>query len=109
MLLQGPVSIMAHSLGSVLTYDVLCNQPQLDARAANPKPTPDQPAAAPQSTGDAVAAAPGRSGAAGGQGVVEGSGLGSGAELRGRDGLHAEPSLLPLSSADLGLVLPAPD
>lgn len=29
MLLQGKVSILAHSLGSVLCYDILCNQPQL--------------------------------------------------------------------------------
>ena len=28
-LLQGKVSILAHSLGSVLCYDILCNQPQL--------------------------------------------------------------------------------
>lgn len=26
---QGKVSIMAHSLGSVLSYDILCNQPDL--------------------------------------------------------------------------------
>jgi hypothetical protein len=26
---QGKVSIMAHSLGSVLAYDILCNQPDL--------------------------------------------------------------------------------
>ena len=29
--LQGTISIMAHSLGSVLMWDVLCNQPQLAA------------------------------------------------------------------------------
>lgn len=97
---------MAHSLGSVLTYDVLCNQPPLDAQAVNPNPniTPDQPAAAtPQSTEDAPAAAPGRSDAAGGQGAVQGSAPGSGAGRGSSGGLHAEPSLLPLSSADLGL------
>ena len=27
--MQGKVSIMAHSLGSVLSYDILCNQPDL--------------------------------------------------------------------------------
>ena len=104
------MSVMAHSLGSVLTYDVLCNQPQLDARTVNPNPTPDQPAAAPQSTEDRAASAPGRSAAAGGQSAVEGSGSGSGAGLSGTKGLRAEPSLLPLSSADLGLPVPsAPD
>ena len=29
--LQGEISILAHSLGSVLCYDVLCNQPHLFA------------------------------------------------------------------------------
>ena len=28
-MLQGPVSIFSHSLGSVLMWDILCNQPQL--------------------------------------------------------------------------------
>ena len=28
-MLQGEVSILAHSLGSVLCYDTLCNQPHL--------------------------------------------------------------------------------
>lgn len=27
--MQGEVSILAHSLGSVLCYDILCNQPHL--------------------------------------------------------------------------------
>ena len=36
---QGKVSIMAHSLGSVLTYDILCNQPDLYS-ALNVKPLP---------------------------------------------------------------------
>ena len=97
---------MAHSLGSVLTYDVLCNQPPLDARAANPNPhpAPDQPAAAtPQSTEDATSPATERGAAAGGQSAVQGSAPGSGAGLASGSGLHAEPSLLPLSSADLGL------
>ena len=30
-MLQGEVSILAHSLGSVLCYDTLCNQPHLFA------------------------------------------------------------------------------
>jgi len=30
--MQGEVSILAHSLGSVLCYDILCNQPHLYAR-----------------------------------------------------------------------------
>lgn len=109
LLSQGPVSIMAHSLGSVLTYDVLCNQPPLDAHAVNPNPNPT-PDATPQSSEDAAAAAPGRSAAAGGQGAVQGSAPGSGAGPGSSSGLHAEPSLLPLSSADLGLpVTSAPD
>ena len=42
---QGKVSIMAHSLGSVLTYDILCNQPDLYS-ALNVRPlsaSPRQP------------------------------------------------------------------
>lgn len=35
--MQGSVSIMAHSLGSVLSYDVLCNQPHLYAALNLPK------------------------------------------------------------------------
>ena len=42
--MQGPVSLMAHSLGSVLSYDILCNQPLHSRRAADPllhtMPTP---------------------------------------------------------------------
>ncbi len=30
-MLQGEVSVLAHSLGSVLCYDILCNQPHLYA------------------------------------------------------------------------------
>ena len=105
---------MAHSLGSVLTYDVLCNQPPLDAPVVNPNPNPisapDQPAAANlESADDAAAAAPAHGAAAGGQGAGQGLAPGSGAGLGSSSELHAEPSLLPLSSADLGLpVLPAP-
>ena len=39
MCVQGKVSIMAHSLGSVLTFDILCNQPDLYS-ALNVKPLP---------------------------------------------------------------------
>ncbi|KAK9852138.1 hypothetical protein WJX84_007417 [Apatococcus fuscideae] len=33
---KGPVSLLAHSLGSVLSYDILCNQPLHSRRAADP-------------------------------------------------------------------------
>ena len=36
---QGQVSIMAHSLGSVLCYDILCNQPGLFAALQRPPPS----------------------------------------------------------------------
>ena len=39
---QGKVSIMAHSLGSVLTYDILCNQPDLYS-ALNVRPLSASP------------------------------------------------------------------
>lgn len=44
--MQGKVSIMAHSLGSVLSYDILCNQAGR-AEAQEPGPcllTPPAPA-----------------------------------------------------------------
>jgi hypothetical protein len=46
---QGSVSIMAHSLGSVLSYDVLCNQPQLHAALNLPRPSSQSPEAIQQS------------------------------------------------------------
>lgn len=48
-LLQGSVSIMAHSLGSVLSYDVLCNQPHLYAGLHLPQPPAHSPEAVQQS------------------------------------------------------------
>ncbi|CAL8470099.1 g9641 [Coccomyxa elongata] len=46
---QGSVSIMAHSLGSVLSYDVLCNQPHLYAGLHLPQPPAHSPEAVQQS------------------------------------------------------------
>lgn len=43
--MQGEVSILAHSLGSVLSYDILCNQPHLFSRMQHATPgatLPDQ-------------------------------------------------------------------
>lgn len=86
---QGSVSIMAHSLGSVLTYDVLCNQPLLDTLpAAAPSFSPAQQADA-STGGDKPPAQPP---------AAEGGGSRSGGGESRR-----QPSLLPLSSADLGL------
>jgi hypothetical protein len=46
---QGRVSILAHSLGTVLSYDVLCNQPHLfaalEVNEGAPSPPPHPPAA----------------------------------------------------------------
>ena len=35
---------MAHSLGSVLMWDILCNQPELHAALAHPPASPSAPA-----------------------------------------------------------------
>lgn len=48
VLLQGGVSVMAHSLGSVLSYDVLCNQPHLYAGLHLPQPQAHSPEAVQQ-------------------------------------------------------------
>ncbi len=44
-MVQGSVSVMAHSLGSVLSYDVLCNQPQLHAALHLHQPPSQSPEA----------------------------------------------------------------
>ena len=49
LFLQGGVSIMAHSLGSVLSYDVLCNQPHLYAGLHLPQLPAHSPEAVRQS------------------------------------------------------------
>lgn len=45
--LQGKVSILAHSLGTVLSYDILCNQPHLfaalEVNEGAPAPPPRPP------------------------------------------------------------------
>lgn len=98
---QGSVSIMAHSLGSVLTYDVLCNQPLLTL-TPNPNHQPllgalpaSAPSSSPAQQPDAAAGGatpPAQPPAAEGGGSRSGGGEG-----------RRQPSLLPLSSADLGL------
>ena len=103
----GPVSVMAHSLGSVLTYDVLCNQEPPLGRGPGPGPAggPSAPApsaapAPPRAEASSAAAAGGDAGpsepGSGSEAVDEGEGAGQ-AEP------HAAPSLVALSSADLGL------